>query len=165
MHLAGWLAGYLGIFLCLVVGFRPRFHSGYLTPSGISCLKMQTTLRWPHWKHWKFALIQWPHGNMQNRFQASPKLLGKRKACALHFRELQKNSHRLRGCTSAVCWVGIILPDSQDARILEYARRSKASKALPLDNLSGAVSAYYQRQTEPVVLDSIKNVETTDPKT
>ena len=40
-----------------------------------------------------------------------------------------------------------------------------ASKALPLDNLSGAVSDYYQRQTEPVVLDTIKNVEITNPKT
>ena len=59
----------------------------------------------------------------------------------------------------------IILPGSQDARILEYARRSTASKALPLDNLSGAVSVYYQRQTELVVLDTIKNVEITDPKT
>ena len=29
--------------------------------------------------------------------QASPKLLGKRNACALHFRELKKNSHRSRG--------------------------------------------------------------------
>ena len=48
------------------------------------------------------------------------------------------------------------LPDSQDAQILEYARRSTASKALPLDNLSGAVSAYYERQTEPVVLDTFK---------
>ena len=35
-------------------------------------------------------------------------------------------------------------------------RRSRASKALPLDDLSGAVSAYYQRQIEPVVLDTIK---------
>ena len=50
----------------------------------------------------------------------------------------------------------IILRDSQNARILEYARRSTASKALPLENLSGAVSAYYQRQAEPVVLDTIK---------
>ena len=44
----------------------------------------------------------------------------------------------------------------QDARILVYASRSTASKALPLDNLSGAVSAYSQRQTEPVVVDTIK---------
>ena len=42
---------------------------------------------------------------------------------------------------------------------LKYARRSRASKALPLDDLSGAVSAYYQRRTEPVVLDTLKNVE------
>ena len=70
-------------------------------------------------------------------------------------------------CTSAVCWVGIILPDSQDARIYEYARRSMALKALPLDNLSGAASAYSQRQTEPVVLDTIKKCgdHLTYPKT
>ena len=37
---------------------------------------------------------------------------------------------------------------------LKYARRSKVSKALPLDDLSGAMSAYYQRRTEPVVLDT-----------
>ena len=39
-----------------------------------------------------------------------------------------------------------------------------ASKALPLDDLSGAVSAYYQSSSEPVVLDT-KNVEITNPKT
>ena len=38
------------------------------------------------------------------------------------------------------------------------------SKALTLDDLSGAVSAYYQSNSEPVVLDT-KNVEITDPKT
>ena len=37
-----------------------------------------------------------------------------------------------------------------------------ASKALPLDSLSGAVSA--QSSSEPVVLDT-KNVEITNPKT
>ena len=39
-----------------------------------------------------------------------------------------------------------------------------ASKTLPLDDLSGAMSAYYQSSSEPVVLDT-KNVEITDPKT
>ena len=33
-------------------------------------------------------------------------------------------------------------------KFLKYARRSRVLKALPLDNLSGAVSAYYQRQTD-----------------
>ena len=42
---------------------------------------------------------------------------------------------------------------------LKYARRSRASKALPLDDLSKAVSAYYQRRTDT------KNVEITNPKT
>ena len=42
---------------------------------------------------------------------------------------------------------------------LKYARRSRASKALPLDDLSGAVSAYYQRRTEPVVLDTIMSIK------
>ena len=40
---------------------------------------------------------------------------------------------------------------------LKYARRSRASKALPLDDLSGAVS-------EPAV-SGTKNVEITSPKT
>ena len=44
MYLAEYLSGYLGIFLFLVVGFRPRFHSGHLTPPGLSCLKRQTTV-------------------------------------------------------------------------------------------------------------------------
>ena len=35
----------LSLYFCLMVGFRPRFHSGYLAPSGLSCLKRQTTLR------------------------------------------------------------------------------------------------------------------------
>ena len=38
------------------------------------------------------------------------------------------------------------------------------SKALPLEDLSGAVSAYYESNSEPVVLDT-KNVEITNPKT
>ena len=66
VYICNWLSGWLVIFLCLVVGFRPRFHSGHLTPSGVSCLKRQTTLRW---LHWIFALIQWPHGNVQNRLR------------------------------------------------------------------------------------------------
>ena len=39
-----------------------------------------------------------------------------------------------------------------------------ASKVLPLDDLSGAVSAYYRSSSEPVALDA-KNVEITNPKT
>ena len=39
-----------------------------------------------------------------------------------------------------------------------------APKALPLDDLSGDVSAYYQSSSEPVMLDT-KNVEITNPKT
>ena len=66
IYVTGWLAGYLSVFLCLVVGFRPRFHSGHLAPSEVSCLKRQTTSRWPHWI---FALIQWPPGNVQIRFR------------------------------------------------------------------------------------------------
>ena len=31
-YLTIWLSGYLGIFLCLVVGFRPRFHSVWSCP-------------------------------------------------------------------------------------------------------------------------------------
>ena len=148
-YICNWLAGYRAIFLCLVVGFRPRFHSGHLAPSEVSCLKRRTTLRWPHWI---FALIQWPPRNVV-QVQASPQLLGKRNACALHFRELKKNSHRSRQCTSAVCWkcgINVMQKSSklelfyQIVKIhefLKYARRSRVSKALPLDDLSGAVSA------------------------
>ena len=103
---------------------------------------------------------------------ASPHYLGKHNACALHFRELKKNSHRSRRCTSSIC-LNVMQKSSklqlfyQTVKIhefLKYARRSRASKALPLDDLSRAVSAYYQRRTKPVVLDT-KNVEITNPKT
>ena len=44
---------------------------------------------------------------------------------------------------------------------LKYARRSRASKALPLDDLSEAVSAYRQRRTDTkiwrVIGDNIDN--------
>ena len=52
--------------------------------------------------------------------------------------------------------VGIISLDSQDPRILEMLAKNVESKALPLDDLSGAVSAYYQSSSEPVVLDTKK---------
>ena len=52
-----WLAGYicncLAIFVCLVVGFRPRFQSAHLATSEVSCLERQTTVlnirsdQWP----------------------------------------------------------------------------------------------------------------------
>ena len=31
-YICNWLAGSLGIFLCLVIGFRPRFHSVWSHP-------------------------------------------------------------------------------------------------------------------------------------
>ena len=68
------------LWLCFVVGFRPRFHSGYLAPSDVSCLKRQTTLRWPHLI---FSLIQWPPGNVQSKFRYPFLLISKRNACAL----------------------------------------------------------------------------------
>ena len=60
--------------------------------------------------------------------------------------------------------VGIISRESQDPRILEMLAKNLASKALPPKDLSGAVSAYYQSSSEPVVLDT-KNVEIANPKT
>ena len=42
--------------------------------------------------------------------------------------------------------------------------QESVSKVLSLDDLSGAVSAYYQSNSEPIVLDT-KNVEITNPKT
>ena len=93
----GWVPIYVcTIFLCLVVEFRPRFHSAHLAPSEFSCLKRQTTLlniRSDPMATWECA----------KQVQASPQLLGKRNACALHFKELKKNSHRSRRCTSVVC--------------------------------------------------------------
>ena len=38
-YICNWLAFYLAIFLYLVVGYRPRFHSGHLASSEVSCLK------------------------------------------------------------------------------------------------------------------------------
>ena len=60
--------------------------------------------------------------------------------------------------------VGIILLDSQDPRILEMLAKNVVLKALPLNDLSGAVSAYYQSSSEPVVLDT-KIVEIANSKT
>ena len=39
MYLAIWLSGYLGIFLCLVVGFRPRFQCLVSPPLQLPCQK------------------------------------------------------------------------------------------------------------------------------
>ena len=48
-------------------------------------------------------------------------------------------------------------------KIHEFLKWAKVwSKAMPLDDLSGAVSAFHQSSSEPVVLD---NVEITNPKT
>ena len=44
IYVSIYLPIYLSMFLCLVVGFRPRFHSGHLAPSEFSCSKRQTTL-------------------------------------------------------------------------------------------------------------------------
>ena len=107
--------------------------------------------------------------------QASSEFLGKRNACALHLRELKKNSHRSRRrmhvhkCqkTTTICQMSefgaemIACPWNQQVHLqfaeslmqkssklelfyqivktnefLKYARRSRASKALPLDDLS-----------------------------
>ena len=67
----GFVATYVSIFLCLVVGFRPRFHSGHLVPLKVSCLKKQTILRL---LHWIFVLISWPFGNVQGRFMIPSQL-------------------------------------------------------------------------------------------
>ena len=32
IYVSGWVSGYLAIFLCVVVGFRPRFHSVWSRP-------------------------------------------------------------------------------------------------------------------------------------
>ena len=91
--------------------------------------------------------------------QASPQLLGKRNACALHFRELA-SIKAIYICSLLKVWHKC---DAEKVlswnyftfyqivkihEFLKYARRSRASKALPLDDLPGAVSAYYQRRTD-----------------
>ena len=43
--LAGWLTGWLAILLCLVVTFRPRFHSDYLAPSSTALSKRLTMVQ------------------------------------------------------------------------------------------------------------------------
>ena len=94
--------------------------------------------------------------------QVSPQLLGKPNACALHFRKLKKNSHRSRRCTSDLQFaeslrINVMQKSSklelfyQIVKIhefLKYARRPRASKAIPLDDLSGTVSAYKKAEAE-----------------
>ena len=160
-YITGWLSGFISM-------SRRRVPTSFL--------------QWPSRPLWGLLFKKANHFTMTTlnirsdpmatwecakQVQASPQLLGKRNACALHFRELKKNSHRSRRCTSAVCWkfdINVMQKSSklelfyQIVKIhefLKYARKSRASKALPLDDLSGAVSAYYQRRTEPVVLDTI----------
>ena len=58
LFLSGHLSVYISVYISMsVVGFQARFHSGHLAPSEVSCLKRQTTLRWPHLI---FVMIQWP---------------------------------------------------------------------------------------------------------
>ena len=126
-----YLAGYLAIFLSRR-RFRPRFHSGHLAPSEVSRSKRQTTLRLTTLNIHSDPMVTWERAN---QVRASPQLLGKRNACALHFRELKKNSHRSRYiCSLMKVWhkcdaekfeVGIILPNSQDPRILEIYKKVK----------------------------------------
>ena len=110
-------------------------------------------------------MATWDCANVQKQVQASPQLLGKRNACALHFTELKKNSHRSRRSLQKSSKLELFCQIVKIHEFLKYARRSRASKALPLDDLSRAVSAYYQRRTEPVVLDYCKKCGDTYPRT
>ena len=128
IYVTGWLA--IWLYFCLVVGFRPRFHSGHLAPSEVSCLKRQTTLQ-----------------NVQSRFR-----------CPLNFSTSVMHAHCILGSSRKthidrddVHRINVMQKSSklelfyQIVKIhefLKYARRSRASKALLLDDLSGAVSAY-----------------------
>ena len=44
-YICNWLSIWLAIFLCLVVTFRPRFHSDYLTPSATALSKRLTMVQ------------------------------------------------------------------------------------------------------------------------
>ena len=67
IYVTGWLrAGWLAIFACLFVGFRPRFQSAHHAPSEVSCLERQTTLRVITLN---IRSDQWSPGNVQSRFR------------------------------------------------------------------------------------------------
>ena len=81
--------------------------------------------------------------------QASPQLLGKRNACALHFRELKKthiDRHDVHPQFAERKFGISVMQKSSKLELfyqivkihefLIYARTSRASKALPLDDLS-----------------------------
>ena len=42
------------------------------------------------------------------------------------------------------------------SRSMNFSNVQEVLKAIPLDNLSGAVSAYHQSSSEPVVLDNVE---------
>ena len=44
-YMCNWLSGWLAIFLCLVVTFRPRFHSDYLALSATALSKRLTMVQ------------------------------------------------------------------------------------------------------------------------
>ena len=44
-YICNWLSGWLAIFLCLLVTFRPRFHSDYLAPSATALSKRLTMVQ------------------------------------------------------------------------------------------------------------------------
>ena len=124
-YVTGWLAIYLSVFACLVVGFRPRFHSGHLAPPEVSCLKRKTTLQWPQWI---FALIQWPPGNVQRRFKRPLNF----SASITHVHCILVSSRKTSIQTESLqivkflkFQVGIISLDSQDPRILEMCKKCR----------------------------------------
>ena len=145
---------WLGAYICNWLGI---WVSGYIAMSG---RRIPTSFpQWPSHPLWCLLCKKANHFTMTTlnirsdpmatwecakQVQASPQLLGKHNACALHFRELKKNSHQSTRCTSErpirslSCMqllkvgqnaekfqVGIILPDSQDPRILEICKKVK----------------------------------------
>ena len=75
--------------------FRPRFHSGHLAPPCGLLFKKANHFTMTTLNIRSDPVATW---ECAKQVQASPQLLGKRNACALHFRELKKNSHRSRRC-------------------------------------------------------------------
>ena len=73
---AGFLYMFVSIFLCLVAGFRPRFHSGHLAPSEGTCLKRQTTYQ-------VFDKDRIEPSDFQGGYRVSPDAVGYLHLCKL----------------------------------------------------------------------------------
>ena len=90
--LASWLSGYISMFRRRVPTSFPQWP-----PRPLCSLFFKKA---NHFTMTTLNICSNPMATWEcaKQVQASPQLLGKRNACALHFRELKKNSHRSRRC-------------------------------------------------------------------